>query len=335
MEPQKELEKKKEVLNIAISQIEKQFGKGTILKLGSVSKTDTPGISTSSLALDLALGGQGIPYGRVTEIFGQESSGKTTVCLHLAANVQKTGGVAAYIDVEHALDPKYAQRIGVKLEDLYISQPDYGEQALEIADQLIRSGAVDLVIIDSVAALVPKAELEGDMGDQQMALQARLMSQALRKLTSSLGKSKSCVVFTNQLREKVGLFFGNPEITPGGRALKFFSSCRIELRRTSILKENERAIGINVKAKVVKNKVAPPHQEAEVEIYYDKGISRESDIINLGVKTSIINKSGAWVSYKDIKLGQGLDKARLFLEENQKVAKDIEKDILDKYYNKK
>lgn len=335
MEPQKELEKKKEVLNIAISQIEKQFGKGSILKLGSVAKTDIPGISTGSLALDLALGGQGVPYGRITEIFGQESSGKTTLCLHLAANVQKEGGVAAFIDVEHALDPKYAQRIGVKIEELYISQPDYGEQALEIADQLVRSGAVELIIIDSVAALVPKAELEGEMGEQQMALQARLMSQALRKLTSSLGKTKASVVFTNQLREKVGLFFGNPEITPGGRALKFYASCRIELRRTAILKENEKAIGISVKAKVVKNKVAPPHQEADIEIYYDKGISKEADLINLGITNSIIARSGAWISYKDIKLGQGLDRARIFLQENQKIAKDIEKEILEKYYNKK
>lgn len=335
MEPQKELEKKKEVLNIAISQIEKQFGKGSILKLGSVAKTDIPGISTGSLALDLALGGQGVPYGRITEIFGQESSGKTTLCLHLAANVQKEGGVAAFIDVEHALDPKYAQRIGVKIEELYISQPDYGEQALEIADQLVRSGAVELIIIDSVAALVPKAELEGEMGEQQMALQARLMSQALRKLTSSLGKTKASVVFTNQLREKVGLFFGNPEITPGGRALKFYASCRIELRRTAILKENEKAIGISVKAKVVKNKVAPPHQEADIEIYYDKGISKEADLINLGITNSIIARSGAWISYKDIKLGQGSDRARIFLQENQKIAKDIEKEILEKYYNKK
>ncbi len=335
MEPQKEIEKKKEVLNIAITQIEKQFGKGSILKLGSISKTDTPGVSTGSLALDLALGGQGVPYGRVTEIFGQESSGKTTICLHLASNVQKTGGIAAYIDVEHALDPKYAQRIGVKVEELYISQPDYGEQALEITDQLIRSGAVDLVIIDSVAALVPKAELEGDMGEQQMALQARLMSQALRKLTSSIGKTKSCVVFTNQLREKVGLFFGNPEITPGGRALKFFSSCRIELKRTGILKDSDKAIGISVKAKVVKNKVAPPHQEAELEIYYDKGISKEADLINLGINMGIINKAGAWVSYKDIKLGQGIDKAREFLIENQELTKKIEKDILDKHYGRK
>lgn len=335
MEPQKELEKKKEVLNIAISQIEKQFGKGSILKLGSVAKTDIPGISTGSLALDLALGGQGVPYGRITEIFGQESSGKTTLCLHLAANVQKEGGVAAFIDVEHALDPKYAQRIGVKIEELYISQPDYGEQALEIADQLVRSGAVELIIIDSVAALVPKAELEGEMGEQQMALQARLMSQALRKLTSSLGKTKASVVFTNQLREKVGLFFGNPEITPGGRALKFYASCRIELRRTAILKENEKAVGISVKAKVVKNKVAPPHQEADIEIYYDKGISKEADLINLGITNSIIARSGAWISYKDIKLGQGSDRARIFLQENQKIAKDIEKEILEKYYNKK
>ncbi|MBI2921822.1 MAG: recombinase RecA [Planctomycetes bacterium] len=318
---------KKAALQAAIQQIEKQFGRGSIMRLGAEPRIIVSGISTGSLSLDLAMGGYGIPRSRVSEIFGPEGSGKTTVCLHLAANAQKNGGTAAFIDAEHALDPVYAKRIGVSLENLLLSQPDNGEQALEIADLLVRSNSVDLIVIDSVAALAPRVELEGEMGDQHVGLQARLMSQALRKLTGSLGKSQTAVVFTNQIREKIGVMYGNPETTPGGRALKFYASIRVETRRVTAIKDGEATIGHRAKATVVKNKIAPPFRKVEFDIIYGKGISREGDVVDLGVEFKVLQKSGTWIAFGDTKLGQGRDKAREFLESNPDVMKAIEDQV--------
>jgi recombination protein RecA len=315
-------------LELAIGQIEKRFGKGSIMKLGeSVAMAPVEAISSGSLALDLALGVGGIPRGRITEIFGPESSGKTTVGLHTIAEAQKAGGVAAYIDVEHALDPAYAQRCGVRVEDMLISQPDTGEQALEITEALVRSGAVDIIVIDSVAALVPQAEIEGQIGDTHVALQARLMSQALRKLAAAIGKTGTAVVFINQLREKIGIIFGNPEVTPGGRALKFYSSVRIDLRRADTLKQGDEAVGSHIKARVVKNKVAPPFRSAEFDIMFDHGISREGNLIDLGTELGLITKSGAFFSYSDVRLGQGRENAKQYLREHSELAHEIEQRI--------
>ncbi len=319
---------KGKALELAIGQIEKRFGKGSIMKLGeSSSMAPVEIISTGSLALDLALGVGGIPRGRITEIFGPEASGKTTVGQHIIAEAQKQGGIAAYIDVEHALDPSYASRCGVKVDDMLISQPDTGEQALEIAEALVRSGAVDVIVIDSVAALVPQAEIEGDMGDTHVALQARLMSQALRKLTATISKTKTAVIFINQLREKVGIVFGNPEVTPGGRALKFYSSVRIDLRRADTIKQGNDIIGSHVKARVVKNKVAPPFKSAEFDVMFDHGISREGDLIELGTELGLVSKSGAFFSYGELRLGQGKENAKQYLRGNPEVAQEIEQQI--------
>lgn len=315
---------KLKALDIALGQIEKEFGKGSIMRLGSDIKLDIPAISTGSISLDLALGIGGVPRGRVIEIYGPESSGKTTLALSIVANAQKTGGIAAFIDVEHALDPGYSKKIGVNMDDLLISQPDTGEQALEITEYLVRSNAVDIVIVDSVAALVTKAEIEGDMGDSFIGLQARLMSQAMRKLTAAISKSKTCVIFINQIREKIGVMFGNPETTPGGRALKFYSSVRIDVRRGGVITSGDKPIGNNVRAKIVKNKVAPPFKKAEFDIIYDEGISYEGGLVDMGIDLGIIIKSGSWISYGDEKLGQGKDNARVYLKENKKLAKEIE-----------
>jgi recombination protein RecA len=318
-----ELTERQKALEDAIEQLEKRFGKGTIMRLrgGEVIPVET--IPTGSLALDKALGIGGVPRGRIVEIYGQEASGKTTLCLHIISEVQKRGGVAAFIDAENALDPGYAQRIGVDLESLLISQPDSGEQALEIVETLIRSNAVDVIVIDSVAALTPRAEIEGDMGDSHVGLQARLMSQALRKLTSAVNRAKTCLIFTNQLREKIG-GYGNPEITPGGRALKFYASVRIEMRATESLKSGSDMIGKKIKVKVTKNKLAPPFTEAEFEMIFGEGISREGDILDTGVNLGIIERSGAWYSYGEHKLGQGRDKVKEFFRENPQIAAEIE-----------
>jgi recombination protein RecA len=319
---------KGKALDLAISQIEKRFGKGAIMKLGeSAAMTPTESIPSGALSLDMALGVGGIPRGRITEVFGPESSGKTTLGLHTIAQGQKKGGIVAYIDVEHALDPAYASRIGVKVDDMLISQPDTGEQALEIVEALVRSAAVDIIIVDSVAALVPQAELEGQIGDTHVALQARLMSQALRKLAGAIGRTGTAVLFINQLREKVGIVFGNPEITPGGRALKFYSSVRIELRRSESIKQGDVIVGNRVKARVVKNKVAPPFRTAEFDIMFDHGISLEGCIIDLGVELGLVTKSGAFFSYGDVRLGQGRENARKFLEEHPEIAQEIEQRI--------
>ncbi|MBM24995.1 MAG: recombinase RecA [Chloroflexi bacterium] len=318
----------KKDLDLAISQIERQFGAGTLVKLGDSNLLEgVESISTGSLSLDIALGIGGIPRGRVTEIFGAESSGKTTLAYHIIAQAQKSGGAAAYLDAEHALDPEFANRCGVDTTELFISQPDSAEQALEVCEYLVRSGALDVVVIDSVAALVPKAELEGDMGDTHVGLQARLMSQALRKLTAAIGESKTSVIFINQVREKVGIMWGNPEVTPGGRALKFYSSVRIDLRRIESVKSGTEIIGNRVKARMVKNKVAPPFRVAEFEILFKEGISRESDLIDLGDLTKVIKKSGAYFSYEDHKLGQGRENAKKFLKENAEIAKEITEKI--------
>ncbi|HON59742.1 MAG TPA: recombinase RecA [Smithella sp.] len=314
-------------VDLAINQIEKQFGKGSIMKLGGSEKVDVPAISTGSLSLDIALGTFGVPRGRVIEIFGPESGGKTTLALHIVAEAQKKNGIAAYIDAEHALDVTYAKNIGVNTDDLLISQPDTGEQALEIAETLVRSGALDVLVIDSVAALVPKAELEGDMGDAQMGLQARLMSQALRKLTGSISKSKTTVIFINQLRMKIGVFFGNPETTTGGNALKFYSSQRLDIRKVNTIKNGQDVIGFRTKVKVVKNKMAPPFREAEFDIIFGEGISREGDVLDLAVDNGIIEKSGAWYSYKGERIGQGRDNSRVFLKENPDIMAQIENDV--------
>jgi len=319
---------REKALELAIGQIEKRFGKGSIMKLGeSAGLPPIEAIPTGSLALDLALGIGGIPRGRITEIFGPESSGKTTLAQHIIAEAQKRGGTVAYIDAEHALDPSYAGNCGVNIDELLISQPDTGEQALEICEALVRSSAVDAIIIDSVAALVPRAEIEGDMGDPQMGLQARLMSQALRKLAAAIGKSGTAVIFINQLREKVGIVFGNPEVTTGGRALKFYSSTRIELRRSETIKQGNEAIGSRVKAKVVKNKVAPPFRNAEFDIMFDHGISKEGNILDVGLELGLITKAGAFFSYGDTRLGQGRESAKQYLRENVALAREIEEKI--------
>ena len=327
MATEKNTEKMK-VLDAVLLQIEKQYGKGSIMRLGDeAGSAEIDVIPTGCLALDIALGVGGLPRGRIIEIYGPESSGKTTVALHAIAEAQKMGGVAAFIDAEHALDPVYAKKLGVKLDDLYVSQPDTGEQALDICDALVRSSAVDIIVIDSVAALTPKAEIEGDMGDSHVGLQARLMSQALRKLTGIVNKSNTCVIFINQLREKVGVMFGNPETTTGGKALKFYASMRLDIRKTDTLKDADGAVGNRVKAKVVKNKLAPPFRQAEFDIVFGEGISQEGCIIDLGVQFDIIGKSGAWFSYNGEKVAQGKEKMRLFLKENVAVAKEIEEKI--------
>jgi recombination protein RecA len=308
---------KEKALNMAISQIERQYGKGSIMKLGEDTKLDIETISTGALTLDLALGVGGLPRGRVVEIYGPESSGKTTVALHAIAEAQANGGIAAFIDAEHALDPGYAKKLGVKIDDLILSQPDTGEQALEIAEALVRSGAIDIVVIDSVAALVPKAELEGNMGDAHVGLQARLMSQALRKLSGAIKKSNTTAIFINQLREKVGVMFGNPETTSGGRALKFYSSVRLDVRRIETLKDKNEMIGNRTRVKVAKNKVAPPFKKAEFDIMYGQGISNEGCVLDLGVEADVVDKAGAWYSYGDIRLGQGRDNSKQYLIENK------------------
>jgi len=319
---------KEKALESTISQIEKRFGEGAVMKLGeAVAMSSVDAIPTGSLALDLALGALGIPKGRVTEIFGPESSGKTTLGQHIIAEAQKRGGMAAYIDVEHALDPSYAASCGVSIDDLLISQPDTGEQALEITEALVRSGAVDVIVIDSVAALVPQAEIEGEMGDAHVGLQARLMSQALRKLAAAIGRSGTAVVFINQLREKVGIVFGNPEVTPGGRALKFYSSVRIDLRRVESIKQGNNVTGSRIKAKVVKNKVAPPFRSAEFDIMFDHGISQEGNLIDLGVELGLVTKAGAFFSYGDIRLGQGRESAKQYLCQNPEIARELEQKI--------
>lgn len=318
-------------LEMALKQIEKQFGKGSIMKMGEKTETRISTVPSGSLALDAALGVGGYPRGRIIEIYGPESSGKTTVALHAIAEVQAKGGQAAFIDAEHALDPKYAHQLGVNIDELLLSQPDTGEQALEIAEALVRSGAVDIIVIDSVAALVPKAEIEGEMGDAHVGLQARLMSQALRKLSGAINKSKTIAVFINQIREKVGVMFGNPETTPGGRALKFYSTIRLEVRRAETLKQGNDMVGNKTKIKVVKNKVAPPFRTAEVDIMYGEGISKEGEIIDLGSELDIVQKSGSWYSYNDERLGQGRENAKLFLKENPVIRLEIQKKIREHY----
>jgi recombination protein RecA len=315
-------------LSRAVQQIEKQFGKGSVMKLDGENIKPIEGIPTGSLSLDIALGGSGIPKGRIIEVFGPESSGKTTLTLHIIASSQKLGGVAAFIDAEHALDPSWAKRLGVKLDDLLVSQPDTGEQALEICELLVRSNAVDVIVIDSVAALIPRAEIEGDMGDSHMGLQARLMSQALRKLTGAISKSKTTVVFINQIREKIGVMFGNPETTTGGRALKFYSSIRIDVRRTQTIKEGDVSIGCRTRARVVKNKIAPPFRDAEFDIMFDRGISYEGDLLDLAVVANVVDKSGAWFNYKTTRLGQGRETAKQFLSDNKDLADEIREAVL-------
>ncbi|MDD4363118.1 MAG: recombinase RecA [Atribacterota bacterium] len=323
------MSEREKALKMAMDNIEHRFGKGSIMKFSDRPKvTGSNIISTGSLSLDISLGIGGVPRGRIVEIFGPESSGKTTLALHMIAEAQKNNGIAAFIDAEHAMDPVYAKNIGINIDELIISQPDTGEQALEIAESLVRSNAVDIIVIDSVAALVPKAEIEGDMGDSSMGLQARLMSQALRKLTGIINKSRTTMIFVNQIREKIGIIFGNPETTPGGRALKFYSTIRLDIRRKASIKKNDLNIGINVKVKIVKNKLAPPFQEAEFDIIFGKGISREGDIFNLGVEHEIIKKSGTWFSYNDLQLGQGKENTKTYLLENPQMAKEIEEKIL-------
>ncbi|MCI8577702.1 MAG: recombinase RecA [Lachnospiraceae bacterium] len=323
---------KLKALDAAITQIEKSYGKGSIMKLGDSGKNmNVETVPTGSISLDIALGLGGVPKGRVIEIYGPESSGKTTVALHMVSEVQKRGGIAGFIDAEHALDPVYARNIGVDIDNLYISQPDNGEQALEITETMVRSGAVDIVIVDSVAALVPKAEIDGEMGDSHVGLQARLMSQALRKLTGVISKSNCTVIFINQLREKVGVMFGNPETTTGGRALKFYSSVRLDVRRTESLKQGGEVIGNHVRVKVVKNKIAPPFKEAEFDIMFGKGISREGDILDLAAKENIIEKSGAWYSYAGAKIGQGRENAKNYLKENPGVCAEVELKVREVY----
>ena len=318
-------ENRSKALGAALSQIEKQFGTGSIMRMGDASAArDLDVISTGSLSLDIALGVGGMPKGRVVEIYGPESSGKTTLALHIVAEAQKLGGTAAFVDAEHALDPQYAQRLGVQIDDLLVSQPDTGEQALEITDMLVRSGAVDVVIVDSVAALTPKAEIEGEMGDTHVGLQARLMSQALRKLTGNIKRANTLVIFINQIRMKIGVMFGNPETTTGGNALKFYSSVRLDIRRTGSLKKGDEVIGNETRVKVVKNKVAPPFKQANFDILYNEGVSRESEIIELGVSLGLVEKTGAWYSYKGDRLGQGKDNVRLHLRENPELAAELE-----------
>ena len=318
-------------LDAALSQIEKQYGKGSVMKLGDKSHMQVETIPTGSLSLDIALGAGGVPKGRVVEIYGPESSGKTTVALHMVAEVQKRGGIAGFIDAEHALDPVYAKHIGVDIDNLYISQPDNGEQALEITETMVRSGAVDIVIVDSVAALVPKAEIDGDMGDSHVGLHARLMSQALRKLTAIISKTNCVVIFINQLREKVGVMFGNPETTTGGRALKFYSSVRLDVRRIEALKQGGEVIGNRTRVKVVKNKIAPPFREAEFDIMFGQGISTVGDILDLAANSGVVVKSGAWYAYKDAKIGQGRENAKQFLRDNPEACREIEMKVREHY----
>lgn len=328
MSEQKELNQKTQALESAMAQIEKQFGKGSIMRLGDESaKIKVASISTGSIELDVALGIGGIPRGRITEIFGPESSGKTTLTLHMVAEAQKLGGVAAFVDAEHALDPAYAAKLGVNTDDLLVSQPDTGEEALEITEALVRSGALDVVVIDSVAALVPKAEIEGEMGDSHMGLQARLMSQALRKLTGVIAKSKTSVIFINQIRHKIGVMFGSPETTTGGNALKFYASVRLDIRRIETLKNGDEAIGNRVRVKVVKNKVAPPFRQAEFDVMYDSGISREGGILDMGTTLGIVKKAGTWYSYGEERVGQGRENAKAFLKEHPEVAREIEQKV--------
>lgn len=325
-------EEKLKALDAAMAQIEKAYGKGSIMKLGdSKANMNIETIPTGALSLDIALGLGGVPKGRIIEVYGPESSGKTTVALHMVAQVQKLGGIAGFIDAEHALDPVYAKNIGVDVDNLYISQPDNGEQALEITETMVRSGAIDIIIVDSVAALVPKAEIDGEMGDTHVGLQARLMSQALRKLTAIVSKSNCIVIFINQLREKVGIMFGNPETTTGGRALKFYSSIRLDVRRIESLKQGGEVVGNRTRIKVVKNKIAPPFKEAEFDIMFGQGISREGDVLDLAANTDVVNKSGAWYAYKGEKIGQGRENAKLYLKEHQDVFDEIEQAVRSKY----
>ena len=324
-------EEKKKALQQALLQIERQFGKGSIMKLGTESLGEKiPVISTGSLGLDVALGVGGVPRGRIVEIFGPESSGKTTLALHIMAEAQKKGGVAAFIDAEHAFDAAYAKNLGVDIDNLLVSQPDTGEQALDITETLVRSGAVDVIAIDSVAALVPKAEIEGEMGDSHMGLQARLMSQAMRKLAGTISKSKTCVVFINQIRMKIGVMFGNPETTPGGTALKFYSSVRLDIRRIASIKEGDRVLGSRTRVRVVKNKVAPPFRDSEFDIIYGKGISKTGELIDLGVNEKVLEKSGTWISYENERLGQGRENAKEFLDQNPDISKEIEQKLKEK-----
>ena len=325
-----ENDEKKKALEVALAQIEKQFGKGSVMKLGETATMAVEAIPTGSLSLDIALGIGGVPRGRIIEVYGPESSGKTTVALHMIAEAQKMGGEAAFIDAEHALDPVYAKNLGVDIDNLIVAQPDTGEQALEIAEALVRSGAIDILVVDSVAALVPKAEIDGDMGDTHVALQARLMSQALRKLAGVLNKSKTVAVFINQLREKVGIMFGNPEVTPGGRALKFYASVRMEVRRVETLKTNNEMIGNRTRVKVVKNKVAPPFKEAEFDIMYGEGISRESNVLDVAVNMDIVEKAGAWFSYDGNRIGQGRENVKQYLKDNPEICNEIENKIRTK-----
>ena len=326
-------EEKQKALEAALGHIEKQYGKGSVMKLGdSSSNMVVEAVPTGSLGLDIALGVGGVPKGRIVEIYGPESSGKTTVALHMVAEVQKRGGIAGFIDAEHALDPVYAKNIGVDIDNLYISQPDNGEQALEITETMVRSGAVDIVIVDSVAALVPKAEIEGDMGDSHVGLHARLMSQALRKLTAAISRSNCVVIFINQLREKVGVMFGNPETPTGGRALKFYASVRLDVRRTETLKQGGEMVGNHVKVKVVKNKVAPPFKQAEFEIMFGTGISREGEILDLASECNVVNKSGAWYSYNGERIGQGRENVKIFLKDHPEICEEIEKQVRIQYH---
>ena len=326
-------EEKQKALEAALGHIEKQYGKGSVMKLGdSSSNMVVEAVPTGSLGLDIALGVGGVPKGRIVEIYGPESSGKTTVGLHMVAEVQKRGGIAGFIDAEHALDPVYAKNIGVDIDNLYISQPDNGEQALEITETMVRSGAVDIVIVDSVAALVPKAEIEGDMGDSHVGLHARLMSQALRKLTAAISRSNCVVIFINQLREKVGVMFGNPETTTGGRALKFYASVRLDVRRTETLKQGGEMVGNHVKVKVVKNKVAPPFKQAEFDIMFGTGISREGEILDLASECNVVNKSGAWYSYNGERIGQGRENVKIFLKDHPEICEEIEKQVRIQYH---
>lgn len=318
-----------QALDRAVSQIERAFGKGSIMRLDDDPSQIPPGIATGSISLDLALGGRGLPRGRVVEIFGPESSGKTTLALHVIANAQKSEGVAAFIDAEHALDPSWARRLGVNLEDLLVSQPDTGEQALEICELLVRSNAVDVIVVDSVAALIPRAEIEGEMGDSHVGIQARLMSQALRKLTGAINRSRTTVVFINQIREKIGVMFGNPETTPGGRALKFYSSVRIDIRRTASIKEGDTAVGNRTRARVVKNKIAPPFRQAEFDIMFNEGISASGDLLDLAVEEDVVNKSGAWFSFGEVRLGQGRENSKQFLKDNPDLFAEIQKQVME------
>jgi recombination protein RecA len=322
---------KKKALEMALGQIEKQFGKGAVMKLGESTHMNVEAIPTGAMGLDIALGVGGVPRGRIVEVFGPESSGKTTVALHIIAEAQKAGGEAAFIDAEHALDPVYAKKLGVNIDNLIVSQPDTGEQALEIAEALVRSGAIDVIVVDSVAALVPKAEIDGEMGDSHVGLQARLMSQAMRKLSGVVSKSKTTAIFINQLREKVGVMFGNPETTPGGRALKFYASVRLDVRRVESIKQGTEVIGNRTKVKVVKNKVAPPFKETEFDIIYGKGISKEGSILDVAVSLDIVNKSGAWFAYNNQKIGQGRENAKQFLLENVAIMNEIEAKIRENY----